>query len=108
MANKWKSKSGQDFEKWTQAMKKKAEEMKKGEGFDKDWHKKYSQKRTGGSFWNKPNQWFNNFTYGSDDDKKKMMRNLFLGFGALFVIKLLLGGLGGGRQRDPYDPFGRQ
>ena len=40
---------------------------------------------------------------GTEDEKKEVMKKLFLGFGALFLIKMLLGGLSGGRNnQNPY------
>ena len=72
-----------------------------------NWHKKSSQKNTSsGPIFNKPKEWFDTFKHGSEDEKKELMKKLFMGFAALFLIKLLLGGLGGGRQQNnPYDPY---
>ena len=107
-ANQWRD-SGKGFTEFTRDFKKKAEEMKKkaedqSKNFDKDWHKKYTQKNTGESIFNKPREWVETMRNGTEDEKKEVMKKLFMGFAGLFVLKLLLGGLfGGGRhQQNPY------
>ena len=72
--------------------------MNKGKGFDKDWFKNNTSK------FQSPNDFFSSFKERSDDSKKKLMRNIFLGFCGLYGLKLFLGMLvgGGGYGGNPY------